>query len=78
MKSQEKLTRSYEAQKSLFEAAKQRKENKILDQISLIDAKIQKLQEVRESLTNALAENRSRCFRTIEDFLKQAEDQANS
>lgn len=78
MKTEERLKISYESQKKIFEESKASKIKNLEAQKQQIQSKISKLNETLDRLCVEQKKISEKSFRSFQDFLKTAQDQANS
>lgn len=78
MRSEEKLRKSYEKQKEIFETAKDRKIQNLKSRSEQISQKIQKLQEQQSETERLLLKEQERKFLPFRDFQQRASEQSDS
>lgn len=78
MRSEERLKKSYEKQKDIFEEAKKRKIQNLTKRSVEISQKIKSLQEQLTETEVQLKKEQERNFHSFQDFLSRASEQSQS
>lgn len=78
MRSEERLKKSYEKQKEIFEEAKKRKIQNLTKRSVEISQKIKSLQDQLTETENQLKKEQEKNFRSFQDFLSRASEQSQS
>lgn len=78
MRSEEKLRKSYEKQKEIFETAKERKIQNLRMRSKQISQKIEKLQDQQSETEKLIVKEQERNFHSFQDFQQRASEQSES